>query len=168
MITGGTVDSIGLGLTFNGGSNVLNNVTLIGFLDPERYRAAVTQADAVLTLTTEPTSAGLTFDSTDDPTGGLYNQLGTKYLLGTINYNQYQVPGGYTPFNLTNLNPAGVAILAADISAGTPFTLAVTPGDSTVAATWVGDANSDSESPILRVDYATTLPAWVSPSSAAT
>jgi glycosyltransferase involved in cell wall biosynthesis len=32
------------------------NVTLIGFLDPERYRAAVTQADAVLTLTTEPTS----------------------------------------------------------------------------------------------------------------
>jgi hypothetical protein len=98
----------------------------------------------------------------------LYNQLGTKYLLGTINYNQYQVPGGYTPFNLTNLDPTGVAILAADITAGTPFTLAVTPGDGTVAATWVGDANSDAESPILRVDYATTLPAWVSPSSAAT
>ena len=33
-----------------------DNVTFIGFLDQVRYRAAVSQADVVLTLTTEPTS----------------------------------------------------------------------------------------------------------------
>jgi glycosyltransferase involved in cell wall biosynthesis len=32
------------------------NVTFVGFLDPDRYRAALVDSDAVLTLTTEPTS----------------------------------------------------------------------------------------------------------------
>jgi hypothetical protein len=128
-------------------------------------------------VTTEPTSAGLNFLTSStpvapstlygDPIQGLGNQLGTTYLLGTIQYNLNQVPGGYTPYNLTNLDPTGVAMLAADLTSGGAFTIAITPGVVGVAATWVGDASNDTESPILRVDYATTLPAWVNPSSSA-
>ena len=36
--------------------SVPDNVTLVGFLDPAQYRAAVADTDVVLTLTTEPTS----------------------------------------------------------------------------------------------------------------
>jgi glycosyltransferase involved in cell wall biosynthesis len=37
-------------------SGAPSNVTFVGFLDAARYRGAVTDSDAVLTLTTEPTS----------------------------------------------------------------------------------------------------------------
>jgi hypothetical protein len=119
-------------------------------------------------------SSPLTFNTTADPLEGVGTQLGTKHLLGTINYNSNQPTDVFTSFPLTNADAATLALLANDLNSGAKFRIVVTPGDSAVAASWEGQASFNGlfESPILSFNYTTgttaALPTWLSPSSEAT
>jgi hypothetical protein len=89
------------------------------------------------------------------------SSLGTLYPLGSIAYQFTQTPTGYQPFNLATLNPIGTYQIAKAISNGTAFTIVIAPGDNSVTATFGGSTNAVSdESPILRVNFANTLPTW--------
>ncbi len=115
---------------------------------------------------------GLTFDTAGNPVEGVGNQLGTKYLLGQIQYSASQVAGVYTPYNLTNLDSTGLALLTSDLNSTTPFSIVVTPGNSTVTATWLGtNATGADRSPILRFNFGPTVvvtaPTWIDPANIA-
>ncbi len=110
--------------------------------------------DTTLSGNSSTYGAGLIFDSTNDAIEGLGTQLGNKHLLGTIQYSASQVAGGYTPFNLTNLDATGLAALKSDLNGNNPFTIIVTPGNATVAASWQGSNSAVGlQSPILRFNY---------------
>ena len=119
-------------------------------------------ANTTASITALAASGGLTFLPTTDPGNGVFdatgqgvgNQLGNKYLLGTINYVAGQPTLTYTPYKLTNLDPTGLSLLQTAIDTNSKFRIVIAPGNSTVDATFLGwNSNITDEAPILRFNY---------------
>src|SRR5262249_26077328 len=66
-------------------------------------------------------SSPLTFDPVTDPVEGLGSQLGTKHLLGTINYNAVQPFDNFTSFPLTSTNASTLNLLRSDLNSNIKF-----------------------------------------------
>ncbi len=139
--------------------NQLSLSTVTAF-PPASYQTSGLFNVYLVSDTTTSIDAGtspLTFNTTDDPIGGLGNQLGTTSLLGTINYSNSQPTDEFTSFPLTNASPAALATLASDLNGGDKFRIVVTPGDTAVAASYEGFySDTDTglfEAPIFAINY---------------
>ncbi|HEX4143756.1 MAG TPA: Calx-beta domain-containing protein, partial [Pirellulales bacterium] len=112
------------------------------------------------------TGSPLIFDSAEDPVGGLGTQLGITYQLGTINFSNAQSTDAFTSFPLTNANSTALGILTSDLNNGDTFRIAVTPSNSTVAASFEGFySNTETglfEAPIIDINY---TPAGAAPAA---
>ncbi len=169
----------GTGFTFNPTNPVsaIDGIT-IGLVTSNYSYAADGPLDVYLVsdATTDVTNDGnspVKYESVDPE--GINGQLGTKYLLGTVNFVKTSSTATFTQYPLLNYSPAGYAALIGDVNGNLPFRLAIASEAPGASGAFVGGGGTIASGPggpelTLNVTEGSvnTLPAYLDPASQAT
>jgi Calx-beta domain/Dockerin type I domain len=86
-------------------------------------------------------NSSFVYDTTQAPEG-LDNQMGSKALLGTFNWNASNPPDVFSTESLYGYNQATENMLIADLNSGTQFRIVLTPENSSISASFEGQYGS--------------------------
>jgi Calx-beta domain len=166
------INSITLGLVnslFSGSANGILDVYLV--------------SNTTTSLTDTNSGTELKYDTTAVPEG-LSTQLGTKLLVGQINYHTTDSTSVYTQYTLTNFSQAALDAIKTALNSNQPFRFALTDESPSTSGTFLGygfgttanfpndpnGAGFDGPQLAMNVDEAPTsnLPGWLDPTSQVT